>query len=498
MGNLLRKIFENNSTRVLVLLFAALLLLIGYFITYSYLVQLDIHKSKILTRLEAVAKTASSQLDGNQLEYLQTSYPKKNDIETNYQDKVYQLLNEKLIEIKKLNNLKSAIYTLNLNSIDNNFYFGVNSEIKPFYHHIYEHYPRELKENYETGGVVDVYEDGNGYWLSAFAPIRNSKGKTIAVVQVDHKFDEFLKEARKEIFWNLGVSLIFTSIIIFFLVRSMRSILFKEDKLIAKLLQSKSELEIKSKETLDSILYAKRIQEAILPLISKIKKEIPESFIFHLPRDIVSGDFYWFTKQKGKVFIASVDCTGHGVPGAFMSMIGTILLDDIVEKKGVTDPAEILSKLHLDIVKALKQNTREKASKDGMDIALCVLDYNAGTLNFAGAFRPLLQISKDGVAKRIKSDSAPIGGFSAAMPKFTNHEMKLTKGDVFYIYSDGYADQFGGDRNKKYMTKKFRLFLSSISQMPMEEQKQRLQVDFDSWRDGRDQVDDVLVSGFSI
>lgn len=495
MRYLLRKIFQNHSTRVLVLLFISLLFLIGYFLTHSYIVQLDIHKTKILTRLEAVAKTASSQLDGNQLEYLQTSYQKRDAIVTNQQDRIYQLMNSVLSEIKELNNLNTSIYTLLRE--DGRFYFGVNSELKPFFRHEYESFPQELATSFQEGGVVDVYQDGSGYWLSAFAPIRNSKGDVIAVVQVDNRFDEFLKEAREEIFFNIWLSLIVTSIIIFFLIRSMRSILLQEDQLNGDLMQSKLELEIKSKETLDSIIYAKRIQEAILPLKERILESLPESFVFHLPRDIVSGDFYWFKKIEGKIFIASVDCTGHGVPGAFMSMIGTVLLDDIVEKKGVYEPAQILTELHKDVVKALKQDRKEKASKDGMDIALCVLDTDFKVLKFAGAFRPLIHIS-DGLMNRIKADSAPIGGVGLHLPKFTQHEISIKKGDSIYIYTDGFADQFGGARNKKYMTKRFRPFLLSINQFSMEEQCIRLQQELDQWKGNADQVDDILVIGFRI
>ncbi|MDB4061279.1 hypothetical protein N9515_04965 [Vicingaceae bacterium] len=172
----------------------------------------------------------------------------------------------------------------------------------------------------------------------------------------------------------------------------MRSILIQEDQLNADLMQSKLELETRSKETLDSIIYARRIQKAILPLRERILESLPESFVFHLPRDIVSGDFYWFKRIENKIFITSVDCTGHQVPGAFISMIGTVLLDDIVEKKGVYEPAQILTELHRDLVKALKQDRKERASKDGMDIALCVLDTDFKVLKFAGAFRPLIHI----------------------------------------------------------------------------------------------------------
>ena len=199
MKYLLRKIFENHSTRVLVLLFFSLVILIGYFLINSYFVQLDIHKTKMLTRLEAVANTASTQIDGNQLDYLQSSFLEKDAIETNYQDRVYQLMNEVLAEIKELNKLNTSIYTLFRE--DERFYFGVNSEQKPYFRHEYEFFPEELDVHYEQGGIVDVYEDGNGYWLSAFAPIHNSEGKVIAVVQVDNRFDEFLHTARQEIFF---------------------------------------------------------------------------------------------------------------------------------------------------------------------------------------------------------------------------------------------------------------------------------------------------------
>jgi serine phosphatase RsbU (regulator of sigma subunit) len=480
-----------------VLLFAALIILIAYFLTHSYYVQLNIHQNKILSRLEAIASTAATQIDGNQLEYLFDSYSDKDQLETNYQDRVYQLLHEKLRRIKKENNLSSALYTLTYDSTENVFLFGVSSQSKPFFRHRYEHFPKELLAGYKKGGKLDVYEDQNGYWLSAFATIKNSKGEPVGIVQADQRFDEFLAESQREIFINIGISIAFTLVILFFLIRSMRTILFKEDKLTANLMQSKMELEQKNQDTLDSIIYAKKIQDAILPMHSRLKEWLPDSFIFHLPRDIVSGDFYWYKKTRGKIFIACVDCTGHGVPGAFMSMIGSILLDDIINKKGVDEADEILNHLHSGVVKALKQNQRSKASKDGMDIALCIIDDNYQKLQFAGAFRPLVHI-RNGKLHRIKSDAAPIGGFRGEEPSFSKHEIKIEKGDAFYIYTDGYADQFGGDRNKKYMTRRFRALLEDISNKSMVDQNQRLQSEFDQWRGEQDQVDDVLVIGFRV
>lgn len=497
MSFLIKKILLNHSTRVLVLLFVALLILIAYFLGHSYFVQLQIHKNKVTSTIEAVSNTAAAQLDANQLDYLLNKYPKKDGIKTNSEDGVYELLHDKLAKIKALNNIQTDIYTLSYNKGDNSFFFGVTSSDKPFFRHKYLDFPSELKDNYNEGSTIDVYGDENGHWISAFTPIYNNKGETIAVVQVDQPFDSFLEESRHEIFKNIGISLIFTFILLFFLIRSMRSILLKEDHLNAVLMQSKLELEEKNKETIDSIIYAKKIQDAILPIVSNIKKQLPESFVFFLPRDIVSGDFYWFKYTRNKIFIASVDCTGHGVPGAFMSMIGSVLLDDIVTKNKVDKPSEILKQLHDGVVKSLKQSHKSKAARDGMDIAMCVIDDDFKRLSFSGAFRPLILI-KSGELVRVKSTSSPIGGIRDGKIIFENHVFDLQKDDQFYIYSDGYADQFSGLTNKKYMTKKFRNFLLKISPKPMEEQERLLREEFYSWKGDASQVDDVLVIGFKI
>ena len=205
-----------------------------------------------------------------------------------------------------------------------------------------------------------------------------------------------------------------------------------------------------------------------MPLKERIAESLPESFVFHLPRDIVSGDFYWFKRNENKIFIASVDCTGREVPGAFMSMIGTVLLDDILEKKGFYEPDQILTELHKDVVKSLKQDRKEKASKDGMDIVLCIFDTDFKILKFAGALRRLIHVT-DGATNIIKADSAPIGGVEAHTPKFTQHTVNIKKGDSMYIYTDGFANQFGGARNKKYMKKRFRELLLMISHLAMQE-----------------------------
>jgi serine phosphatase RsbU (regulator of sigma subunit) len=482
---------------VLVLLFVALLILIAYFLTHSYYVQLDLHKNKVLDRLEAIANTAALQLDGDQLQHLLTTYQKKDAIESNLQDVGYASLQKELLNIKEQNHLRSDLYTLTFDSENNAFFFGVSSSQQPYFRHLYDEFPTALEQHYFEGGKIDVYEDENGYWLSAFAPIKNSKGKVVGVVQADSLFDEFLYEARSEIFMNIVISLVVTLVLMFFLVRSMHAILHTEDVLTANLIQSKLALEQKNQDMLDSIQYAKKIQDAILPQQAMIAEVLPESFIFFEPRDIVSGDFYWFKKCKGKIYVAAVDCTGHGVPGAFMSMIGATLLDDIISKKELDKPNEILNHLNSGIVKALKQNGNESTPSDGMDIALCVIDVNSKVLQFAGAFRPLLWMRK-GRCQRLKSDAYSIGGHFTQHSNHQLQEIRYEEGDAFYIYSDGYADQFGGEKGKKFMTKRFRELIVSIEPYKMSRQKELLREAFISWKGEEEQVDDVLVIGFRL
>lgn len=494
MSNLIRKIFQNHGTRVLALLFASFIVLIAYFLTHSYFVQLNIHKNKILSKLEAVSITAASQIDANQLAYILDHYPKIDQIKSSDQDPIYKILHDELQKIRDLNNLSSALYTLSYDEASESFFFGVSSESNPFYRHKYEHFPKALITHYEEGGRIDVYEDENGHWLSAFAPIKDESGKTVAVVQVDQRFDEFLIGARQEIFTNIFISLAVTLILLFFMLRSMRSILSKEEQLTANLIQSKLELEQKNQETLDSILYAKKIQDAILPFPERIRKYLPKSFVFHLPRDIVSGDFYWFKHTRNKSFIACVDCTGHGVPGAFMSMIGSILLDDIIDKKEIDSPEEILQYLNQGVVHALKQSKKSKASRDGMDIALCVIDKEFKTLEFSGAFRPLI-IVRNGELERVKATPTPIGGVREKETPYQKEVIKVQANDTFYIFSDGYPDQFGGENNKKFMTRRFRELLQKLSMHPIDHQAGLLQEELDAWMGANDQVDDILVIG---
>ena len=272
-----------------------------------------------------------------------------------------------------------------------------------------------------------------------------------------------------------------------------------------EVIAQKAIIELKNNDITDSIKYAKNIQEALLPPLNNLLNEMNDAFVLYLPKDIVSGDFYWFSKRNNKRFIASVDCTGHGVPGAFMSIVGNTLLGEIVSDKNITKPSEILNELHAGVKSSLKQSNSDNERRDGMDIALCALNEDGSVLEYAGANRPLWIFRKNKSGEEafemIKANKFPIGGLemeNEVKRQFTNHEIPLEKGDVIYIFSDGFADQFGGAKGKKFMLGNLQKLVSSIYELPIKEQEKVLYNAFSEWKGNIEQVDDVLIIGFRV
>lgn len=256
-------------------------------------------------------------------------------------------------------------------------------------------------------------------------------------------------------------------------------------------------LEHQKKEIEDSIRYASRIQTAVMPSEKACSDLLPESFVFFRPLNIVSGDFFWISRIDGKTIFSAADCTGHGVPGAFMSMLGIAFLNEIVEKDHITEPDLILNHLRQKVIQALQhKGGTNQETRDGMDISLITIDHDNYILKFAGAYNPLLMI-RDGKISEFRGDKMPVG-FHEKMDPFSRHELKIQKGDIFYIASDGYEDQFGGPEGKKFKTKKFRQLLTEIHELPMQAQKEILERQFVEWKGELGQVDDIIVAGFSI
>jgi serine phosphatase RsbU (regulator of sigma subunit) len=246
------------------------------------------------------------------------------------------------------------------------------------------------------------------------------------------------------------------------------------------------------KHITDSIQYAKRIQTALLPSLELFSDEI-EHFVLYKPRDIVSGDFYWVAKMDGKQIVIAADCTGHGVPGAFMSMLGVSFLNEIILNEKIIQPDQVLNILRENVIHSLKQSVETSGVKDGLDMCVCLIDFENNKMQFAGANNPLWIIS-NGQLNEIKGDKMPVAIHDNMVP-FTNHVVELKKGDTFYIFSDGYADQFGGPQQKKILNKNFKMLLQNIQDLPMLNQGARIDEFFEGWRKDLEQIDDVCVIG---
>ena len=253
----------------------------------------------------------------------------------------------------------------------------------------------------------------------------------------------------------------------------------------------------KNKDITDSLLYAKAIQDAILVPKEEMMKKLRDFFILYKPKEIVSGDFYFYKETDKGLYVAVADCTGHGVPAGFMSMLGNAFLNEIINEQSSISPAKILDQLREHIINSLHQKM-DVESKDGMDVAMLYFDHDQSTVQYAGAFNPLY-IIRNGELKEMKADLFPVGiNFANSKPPFTNHKLQLHKGDSLYIFSDGYYDQFGGPNGRKFLKKQMQHLFLSIQDKNMKEQEQILHQTFVSWKGSLEQVDDVLVLGIRI
>jgi len=305
---------------------------------------------------------------------------------------------------------------------------------------------------------------GKKIWLqTTITPILDKNGSVSKMIVIDSDISK-IKEAEKEI--------------------------LTQSQLLAK----------QNAQIMASINYGKRIQDAILPSESLIKSYFPESFIYFKPRDIVSGDFYWFSVQDNKLFVATVDCTGHGVPGAFMSLIGNSLLNHIVNERKIHKPAQILKELNIGVNKALSQSKSENDEReDGMDLTMCCFDKNKNEVQIACANHTVL-IGNEDKFEEIEGDEISIGEAYSKVEnlEFTNHKVALNENSIIYLFSDGYQDQLGGPKNKKFMVGKFKDFLLEHKNEAMSQQIDELNKEFQDWKGENKQTDDVLVMGIRL
>ncbi|WP_224996090.1 PP2C family protein-serine/threonine phosphatase [Cesiribacter sp. SM1] len=260
--------------------------------------------------------------------------------------------------------------------------------------------------------------------------------------------------------------------------------------------QANVQLEAQRKNIIDSIHYGKRIQQAMMPKMATIQAHLPQCFSLLMPRDILSGDFYYFTEKDEQLYLAVADCTGHGVPGAFMSAIGHELLNEIIIQRKVTEPAEILNRLHDRVVSALNQE--ESRNQDGMEIALCRIDLKKREIIFAGARRPLYKVSEAGELSVLAGDKLGIGGTHVVgvSRNYSQHTLTIDERSTYYFASDGLQDQYGGEKNKKLGRKGLQALLIEASKVDIHQQQALLKEAVLSWKAKHKQIDDILLFGF--
>jgi serine phosphatase RsbU (regulator of sigma subunit) len=264
-----------------------------------------------------------------------------------------------------------------------------------------------------------------------------------------------------------------------------------------KVMERTRQLEQQRMNITDSIKYASRIQRALMMPSEELEKILPSHFILNKPKDIVSGDYYWVSQKNNRLIIAVADCTGHGVPGAFMSIMGINFLNEIVNQSDTIKANEILNELRSQLIKSLGQTGRRDETKDGMEMALCIIDSEEKRIQFSGAFRPMYLIRNDELMV-IKGDPMPIGKYNEDEVSFTNKEMKFMENDMIYLFTDGYVDQIGGLDRKTFKSIQFKKLLKEIHYKPLKEQKEILLEEHGIWRAGQEQIDDILILGLKL
>jgi len=318
--------------------------------------------------------------------------------------------------------------------------------------------------------------------------------KKQAIKEAEHQKDIeiFSEKEKNQKLITLGV------IVILLIVFLSLIIIVKRLKITRK---QKRVIEVQKQEIVDSITYAKRIQEAILPTTEAIQAALPNSFIYYKPKDIIAGDFYWIEEVGDKVFFAVADCTGHGVPGAMVSVVCNNALNAALKEYNLTDPGQVLDKTRDIVVEQFNKSTTINASgiRDGMDIALCVLNKKTNEIHYAGGYNPLWVIRNgaDNI-EEVKANRQSLGKTESPKP-FKTNAVQLNAGDQLYLFSDGFVDQFGGEKGRKMMNKRFKELLISISkEEPLENQHEKISVYFDEWKGSHEQIDDVCVMGVKL
>jgi serine phosphatase RsbU (regulator of sigma subunit) len=356
-----------------------------------------------------------------------------------------------------------------------------NFELAYSYLHRYTELNDSIHGEQQTSSVEQIRK---GYEI-------DKKNKAMLLVETEKKLANEANRKNAILFICGSLLMLLIIVVVVVMYRNKQKHNSELEKMNDEISQQKEEITA-------SITYARRIQQSVMPNERILKKTGFDYFILNKPRDIVSGDFFWLAQKENRTYIALADCTGHGVPGALVSVIGINMLNKIIEQPGAPSPSEILELLHVLVIHALNKDADARDTNDGMDIAVLCIDENSKKALFAGAGRPIYYSDSQGL-HFVKGDRYAIAGEKKdGDPPFSEHEIPLTEKITFYLSSDGYVDQFGEGTGKKYLSKRFQDLLTKVSSMPMEEQATRIEKDFTEWKGKLEQVDDVMVIGVRV
>ncbi len=496
--------WKKTSTKVVFVVFIALLILSGYFIINSYKGYIKNAEDVTLEKLKAISNTISLTLTFRDEDYLNTKFKNRTTKEEIVKDSVYIRVHEYLKKVYEINHLDAHISTLYRIENKDEFHYISTSDDSLYFGDPYIEYNSTFLDNYEKGDVIEQYTDEFGTWLTAFTPITDGKGNTAGIIEVDMRFDVFLQEANLQLYRNLIISIIIFIATTFFLLRYVRVVLVIEEDSKSKLEELYKVINEKNKEITDSINYAQRIQRSLLASDKLLNDNLQNYFVFFKPKDIVSGDFYWAANlNNGQFAMVTADSTGHGVPGAIMSMLNISCLKEAVKGQKLTAPNEILNYTRSQVIEHLSNDGSATGGKDGMDCAITSFDLKNNKITYAAANNPVWIVRKKQDNSEFEliefvADKMPVGKHDRDSVSFNQQTIDVQKDDVVYTLTDGYADQFGGTTGKKFKYKQLKELLLSIAGKPMAEQKEILLKRFDDWKGRQEQVDDVLVIGVRI
>ena len=490
----------RSAVRIYFVVYGGLIILSVYLIGHNYYKQLQQAEESTLSKLYGITSTLAQQVDRDAIQAVFRKYPLNGDTAGVSADPVFVMYSRLFRRTVESNGLKTPVYTLTYDSLTDRFVAGIASNGRSTYGWHYESPPAQLKELYRKGGTIPRFEDDHGSWLTAVYPLVNSQGEVFAVLEADYPFDSFLEEARTELISTALVSVLVMLLIGASIYPLLNQILSAEERSKLALESANDLIQNKNREIVSSLEYARTIQETMLPSTEAVQRFFSNCLVFNRPRDIVSGDFYWFYQvDHHRAFVAVADCTGHGVPGALMSIMGHSYLNEVVAEKPTSSPADILEALDLKIEFTFAHNPTEHVDgTDGMDIALCFIDKLSKKITFAGARRPLTVIDH-GNSEQIPGTKRGIGEhFLSSDVPFRNTAIDLNPEATYYLFTDGLQDQFGGPNTKKLMRKQVVNWLQEMCTVAPSLQEEWLETRFLEWRGENPQIDDICLLGLRI